>query len=332
MKVLVYGAGSIGCYIGAILHNQGVGVRLLGRQRILDAANKRGGFFITDYEGRESLVNGMSFSTTPDVLASADIVLVTLKCTAIASAIGELKQYCRPDALIIALQNGVGAPELLQQALPQHTVLPGIVPFNVVQLPDSQFHRATEGALHFPAHERLELLQSAYIAYGLPCELHEDIEAVIWGKLQLNLNNAINALSDIPLKAELGQRGYRRVLAKCQQELLQVCAAKHIKMAKLTAVPPRLLPFILNLPDWLFQMVAQKMLTIDPGARSSMWEDLQLGRKTEIDFLNGAVVRLAQEIGVPAPANAKVTELVKQRELDRSLPAISGAGLLRELG
>lgn len=314
MKTLIHGAGSIGCYIGAILHKQNVDVCLLGRERIKNLIADNGGLHITDFEDRDHKVSDIPFATDPSVLGDADVILVTLKCTAIDSAIAELKQYAKQDPLIICMQNGIGAAEKVKQELPEHRIYTGITPFNVVQAEHAHFRRATEGELHLPKLAELQSLSEAWQAYGLGCDLSEDIDAIVWGKLLLNLNNAINAISNIPLKSQLQQRGYRRVLAQCQIELLNVCKAKGIELAQLTAVKPAMLPKILKLPDWLFKRIAQKMLAIDPQARSSMWEDVSTGRKTEIDFLNGAVARLAESVGVAAPANKTVSKLINQIE------------------
>ena len=331
MKVLIYGAGSIGCYIGAILHNQGIAVSLLGRSRIKSAIEQNKGVGISDFEGRQTRVSGIDFEVSPAALAAADVILVTLKCTAIGSAIAELKQYCGKNTLVVCLQNGVGAAEQVKQALPEHQVYTGITPFNVVQQENAHFHRATEGNLYLPNIAALEPIQAAFVRYGLGCERRDDIDAVIWGKLLLNLNNAINALSDVPLKQQLEQRGYRRVLAACQQELLLLCQHHGYSLAKLTAVKPDWLPVILRLPDWLFKRIAQKMLAIDPKARSSMWEDVQAGRKTEIHFLNGAVARLCEQAGISATANRTVTQLIEAVEQQQLTPGLSSAVLWQKI-
>lgn len=311
MKVLIYGAGSIGCYIGAVLHKQGVDVTLLGRQSLKDKIQYSGGIRLSDYEGRNEVIKEVPFKCEPDALQEADVILITLKCTAMEVAARELAQFANPNALIVCLQNGLGADEPIRRALPNQRIELGIVPFNVLQNEDANFHRSTEGSMHFSDASELLPIQRAYDGYGLGCQMHTDINAVVWGKLQLNLNNAINALSNIPLKAQLEQRGFRIVLAKCQEELLSLAHKKNITMAKLTAVKPHMIPKILRLPNFMFKLVAQKMLTIDPTARSSMWEDIQKGRPTEIDFLNGAIARIAKENGIEAPVNRKITELVR---------------------
>lgn len=318
MEIVIFGAGSIGCYLGAILTKQHINVTLVGRDRLKNTIEQRGGIAISDYHGREDNITNVNYTTDPSALVNADVVLVTLKCTAIAEARTVLANFCRDDTLIVCLQNGVGSEQMVQESLPANKVVAGIVPFNVVG-ENGKFHRGTEGSLYLPLLSALTPLRDAFISYGLPCEFPQDMNAVIWGKLQLNLNNAINAFADIPLKAQLSQRGYRALLSACQKELLRYCTRKGIKLAKLTAVPPSWLPSILMLPDWLFRVVAKKMLDIDPRARSSMWEDVQAGRETEIGFLNARVVELANSIGLKAPANKLVTELLEVRSAGKAV-------------
>jgi len=90
---------------------------------------------------------------------------------------------------------------------------------------------------------------------------------------------------------------------------------------------------VLALPDWLFFRVAAAMLRIDPEARSSMWEDLERGRTTEVDFINGEVVRLAREVGVEAPYNARAVDLVREAEArGAGSPGLDADALERALG
>ncbi|MCY7296153.1 2-dehydropantoate 2-reductase [Alteromonas sp. a30] len=331
MKIVVYGAGSIGCYLGAVLLSQGMDVVLLGRERLKKVIQQREGIRLTDYQERDDFVANIAYSTDPTTLSQADVVLVTLKCTAMEQAAEALSNYVQDGCLIVCLQNGIGAELPVKQAVQQAEVVCGIVPFNVVQGEQAHFHRATEGSVYLPQHRSLHPIQDAFSHYGLACELRSDMKAVIWGKLMLNLNNAINALSDLPLKQELSQRGYRKVLAKCQQELLQVCQRKGIELAQLTSVKPHWLPRILLLPDWLFQILAQKMLAIDPQARSSMWEDIQAGRETEIQFLNGAVSSIAEEVGLSAPVNKVVAQQLRLLSENSISAPISARALLSQL-
>jgi 2-dehydropantoate 2-reductase len=210
------------------------------------------------------------------------------------------------------------------------SVAAGMVPFNVVQTADGRYHRGTEGRLMAEASPALSRWLAAFEAAGLPLIERDDFLAVQWGKLLLNLNNAVNALSGVPLKAELSQRDYRRCLALLMDEALRALAASGIAPAQIGGVAPRRLPTMLRLPDWIYRRIAAASLKIDPEARSSMWEDLQAGRRTEVDYLNGAVVKLARAAGLEAPANRRIVELVHQVEAG-SAETMRGAELLAAL-
>jgi 2-dehydropantoate 2-reductase len=143
---------------------------------------------------------------------------------------------------------------------------------------------------------------------------HANMTEVLWGKLILNLNNALNALAGIPLAAELADRRWRLLLATQIDEALAVLKATGIRPGVVEGVPPWAAPRILRLPDWLFRLVARRMLAIDPQARSSMWEDLLRGRITEVDYLQGAILALAKRIGVATPMTERIVRLIKEAE------------------
>jgi 2-dehydropantoate 2-reductase len=111
------------------------------------------------------------------------------------------------------------------------------------------------------------------------------------------------------------------------EEALRALEAAGITPAQIGGVPPKRLPFMLRLPDWIYRRIASASLRIDPEARSSMWEDLQAGRRTEIDYLNGAVLRLAQQAGMDAVANRRIVDLVHAAEQGKAA-SMKGAELL----
>ncbi|RZU16070.1 ketopantoate reductase [Kribbella rubisoli] len=328
MKIVVYGAGGIGCYVGGRLAASGTGVTFVGRQRMADEVAAYG-LHLTDYLGADLRVADVDFGTTPDAAAGADLVLVTVKSAATEDAAAELAPVLKPGAVVVSFQNGIRNGELLRSRLTEQIVVPGMVPFNVLNRGAGVFHQGTEGALDVRRDAALAPYVEAFQWAGLPLTQHDDILPVQWAKLLLNLNNPINALSNLPLRDELSQRAYRRCLAAAQAETLGILEVAGIEPAQLLAVPMRRFPTILRLPDFLFRRVASKMLAIDPLARTSMWEDLEAGRPTEIDYLNGEVVRLAESLGRSAPVNSKLVELIRATETDRR--AWSGAELLREL-
>lgn len=256
---------------------------------------------------------------------------MTVKSAATRAAAAELTTVLRPKTIVISFQNGLGHADRLRSALPARTVLEGMVPFNVVASGPGTFHQASQGALAVKAHAELAPYLAAFTAAGLPLSQYPDIVPVQWAKLLFNLNNSINALANVPLKEELSQRAYRRCLALAQAEALALLERSGIRPARLTPLPASWLPRLLDAPDWLFARLASKMLTIDPVARSSMADDLAAGRPTEIDWINGEVLRLAEQHGTRAPVNERLHALVQVAERSTTRPNWSGESLLAEL-
>ncbi|PBB38856.1 2-dehydropantoate 2-reductase [Mesorhizobium sp. WSM3868] len=322
--IAIAGAGSIGCYFGGCLALAGRKVVFLGRGRIVEALRKDG-LRISDLDGRDRRIGPETLAVSDDpalALRNADIVLVTVKSGATEEMAALVAAHARPDAIVISLQNGVDNPDKLRGALPAHRVLAGMVAFNVVQSPDGEtpfsVRRASDGMIII---ENTEPGLAALLnVEGLGVETQADIKAVQWSKLLMNLNNALVALSDLPLATELADRGWRVILADQIDEALAAMKACRIEPARIAGPPPWLLPKVLRLPDWLFGILARRLLAIDPKARSSMWDDLQRGRPTEVDELQGAILRLAQKTGMPAPVTKRIMALVRQAEADRRGP------------
>jgi 2-dehydropantoate 2-reductase len=185
-----------------------------------------------------------------------------------------------------------------------------MVPYNIAELGPGRYHRGTTGTLAAQDDPALRALAADFARAGLPLQLHADLRAVQWGKLLLNLNNPVNALSGLPLRTQLMTRGYRLCLAALQTEALELLKRAGIAPAQVGALPAHRIPTLLRLPTPLFKLIAARMLRIDPQARSSMADDLAQGRATEIDALCGEVVRLAQSQGRSAPRNARMVALV----------------------
>ncbi|WP_373079995.1 2-dehydropantoate 2-reductase [Zhongshania sp.] len=315
LRIGIVGAGSIGCYIGAALQMGGAEVCFLGRPRMAKELAEHG-LHISDFRGLKYSVAAphVRFYTEISNLPKQDFIIVTVKSGDTAAIAEQLAPFIGGDTTVISLQNGVANAVILRQALPESPVLAGMIAFNVLQLGNGCFHAGTDGAVIVEASAAVSELGTVLAPSGTPFETQTDMRSVLWSKLLLNLNNPINALSGLPLKTELSQRAYRRCLGLLQREALAAIAAAEIPLQRLTAVPASVLPYILALPDFLFTRLAQPMLAIDPTARSSMWEDLERGRKTEVEWLNGEVLSLAKAHGLTAPANARLKALVHRAE------------------
>jgi 2-dehydropantoate 2-reductase len=313
--IVVLGGGSVGCFIGGAWAAAGMKVSFLGRESIRDelAAN---GLALSDYSGwRIHLAHDLvRFSTKPSLLAEADIILLTVKSPGTWDAAKQIGRHARKGATVISFQNGVSNGETLRAQLRRFEVVQGMIPFNVAHLGDGRFHKGTSGDLVAGESDSTRRLAAALGKGPARLTLARDMKGLAWGKLLINLNNAVNALSGETLLEQLGKRDYRRVVAASIVEALEVLNAAGIEPAQIGPVPPRLLPHAIAAPDFLFRNLFLRVQKIDAKARSSMADDFAAGRATEIDYLNGEVVKLARSLGREAPVNSAIVDLVKQRE------------------
>ncbi|MFC9330436.1 2-dehydropantoate 2-reductase [Kitasatospora sp. NPDC057015] len=337
-RIAVLGAGSIGCHLGGMLAAV-ADVTLIGRPAAM-AEIERLGLTLTGPGQARREIRDLAVATDAGAAAGADWVLVTVKSNDTAAAARELADHLAPQTVVASFQNGLHNPALLRAGLPGHRVLAGMVPYNVVRTGPAAFHQGSGGQVMLengPAAGGSgpgAALAGAARAAGLDLVLRRDMPGVQAAKLLMNLNNAVNALSGLPLRDQLGRRDYRACLALCQREGVAALRAAGVRPARIGAVPPAWMPGVLGLPDGLFRRLAGAALRIDAQARSSMWEDLERGRRTEIDTLQGEIVALAGRYGLPAPANARLIELV--RDAEAAAPGTArrwgGPELLAELG
>ncbi|MET0879848.1 MAG: 2-dehydropantoate 2-reductase [Tardiphaga sp.] len=312
-RICIAGAGSIGCYVGGMLAAAGRDVAMLARPRIMEEI-RQNGLRLTGFDGSDKHISTdrLHLADDPAVLGGAGIILVTVKSADTAQVADLIARHASQGAVVVSLQNGVGNVAVLRGRLPGHRVLGGMVPFNVIAMGEGRIHCATSGdiMLERDAAGTAEALS----VEGLSLRPTDDISGVRWGKLLLNLNNALNALSGIPLRAQLAQRQWRTLFADQMAEGLIVLKAARIRPVSSTPLPAGLTTYLLRLPDGLFNAVLGRTMKIDANARSSMWEDLQRGRRTEVDYLQGVIVGLAAQHGLPVPLTERVMALVKAAE------------------
>ena len=312
-RILILGAGNIGCWFGGRLQAAGAEVHFVGRPRMLESL-RTNGLTLTDIDGGRLQLPAAELrlhEAIPDGLDGPWLVLLCVKSRATAIAAGELRNKLPAGTLVLSMQNGISNAEVAQAAAPGLTVLPGMVPYNVAAIGPGCLHRGSDGQLSVQDHPDLPAWLPLMDAAGLPVALYDDLKPVQWGKLLLNLNNIVNALSGQPLRAQLLDNDLRTCTAALIDEALGLLARAKIKPMKLGPVSPRWLPWVLRLPTPLFKLAARRMLRIDEKARSSMADDLARNSPTEVNAINGEVLRLAGKLGVLAPVNARVVTLLK---------------------
>jgi 2-dehydropantoate 2-reductase len=309
----VAGAGSIGCFVGGMVAAAGRRVALLARPRVIEEI-ERNGLRLTSFEGFERNIasDRLTLSKDPSIFGDAGVVLVTVKSADTAEVADLIARHAAADAVIVSLQNGVGNVSMLRERLPGRRVLGGMVPFNVIAMGEGRFHRATSGDIVIE--QDAAGTAGRLSVPGLKMRPTRDIAGVQWGKLLVNLNNALNALADLPLRQQLAQRSWRMLVADQMAEGLAAIRAEGIRPISSTPVPVSWTPHLLRLPDALFNMILGRTMKIDPEARSSMWQDLQRGRRTEIDYLQGVITGIADRRGLQVPLSRRIVALIKSAE------------------
>lgn len=200
--IAIAGAGSIGCFVGGLLAATGRDVALLARPRVIEEI-KANGLRLTGFDGLDRTVatSQLRFSEDPAILNGAGVVLVTVKSADSADIADVIAEHTPSDAVTVSLQNGVGNIAVLRERLRRRLVLGGMVPFNVVAAGHGRFHRATSGDIVIEQ-DGTTIAEQLSVP-GLKLRTTSDIAGVQWGKLLVNLNNGLNALSGLTLQEQL---------------------------------------------------------------------------------------------------------------------------------
>jgi len=232
----VAGAGSIGCFVGGMLAAAGRNVALLARPRVIQEIEGNG-LRLTSFEGLERQIapSQLTLSENPSIFGDTGTVLVTVKSADTAEIADIIAKHAPVDAVVVSLQNGVGNVSVLRERLPGRRVLAGMVAFNAIALGNGRFHRATSGHIVI---ERDDAGTADQLSLqGLRMRSSADIAGVQGGKLLVNLNNALNALADVPLRQQLAQRAWRMLFAEQMAEGLAAMKAEGIRPVSSTPIP-----------------------------------------------------------------------------------------------
>lgn len=324
-QITIFGAGSIGCYVGGRMVEGGAAVRFIGRDRYKHAIADSG-LSLSQFDAPATQLTGIDFQTDVAALAGSDIIGLCVKSQDTADAAAMIAKHA-PTAWVISFQNGVSNLSVLRDALPSATISGAVVPFNVTSPSPGHFHRGTAGDLIIgptAPDAVLDPLQRANVGV----QVVGDIDGHLWAKLLVNLNNALNALSGGPLRDGLVQRDYRRVLMAMIEEGLSVAEAENVAVATFNGRHPDAFLKIMSKPDWLYRIIMDRVVKIDRTARSSMLDDLDMGRGSELDYLQGEIIRRADRLGLNVPVNRAVMAAVTEAFAQKQSPGLDGAAMM----
>jgi 2-dehydropantoate 2-reductase len=298
-KIAVVGAGAVGGYFGGLLARAGAPVVMIGRLAFVEAV-KKNGLFLDTLQFQESV--RVEASTELDAARGADLVLFCVKTTDNAMTARALAPLLAPGALVLSFQNGVDNVEQIR-AVAAIEALPTVV-YVAASVPEpGRVKHVGRGDLVFgPTNEKTERATALFTRAGVPCRISENIEGELWTKLVWNC--ALNAVSALG-RAKYGQiaasADARKVVETVVDEVLAVAHAANVH-------PP-------GLEDPKTAIAgAFKIATQMAEAFSSTAQDMNRGKRTEIDSLNGFVSRRGAELGVATPVNHALYALVKLAE------------------
>jgi 2-dehydropantoate 2-reductase len=298
MQVAVIGAGAVGCYYGGLLLRAGHDVTFIGRPPHVEAINAAGLLLETQtYRGHLPA----RAATDAGALAAPDLVLVCVKSADTESAGRALAGRLRPDTIVLSLQNGVDNAARLA-AVTGHAVIPAVVYVGSAMAGPGHVRHHGGGDLAIGASLASAALAETLRAAGIGTTIAADIEVTLWSKLVINCAfNALSAVAGIAYGPMLQVEGTREVVEAAVNEAVAVARACGVKL------PDDILDQILKIPANM------------PNQKSSTAQDLARGKPSEIDFLNGHVVRKGLELGVPTPTNRALQVMVKLAERARDL-------------
>ncbi len=302
-RVAVLGAGAVGCYYGGMLARAGIPVTLVGRPAHVEAIRRDGlRLETTTFDERVTV----RAETDAAAVAGADIVLCCVKSTVTDEAADQMAPHLAPGAWVLSLQNGVDNAARLQARLAQ-PVWPAVVYVAAGMAgPGHVKHNGRGELVVGPLPGASAMRDPAALVHdfgraGIPVQVSDNVLGSLWAKLVLNCAyNAMSALSRRPYGDLVQQAGVNDVMRDVVAECLAVAAAAGVTIPGDT---------------WAaVERIAQTM----PAQFSSTAQDLMAGKPTEIDHLNGFVVREGARVGVDAPVNRVLWALVRMssRSLD----------------
>jgi len=306
VKTVIIGPGAMGCLYAFLLTRAGYETWLLDYREDRAERIRSQGLKIEGVSGDYQLPFPR-ISASPHVIGKADLLILFVKAYNTATALESARKLVTANTIILTLQNGIGNVEAIREAYPHHAIVAGTTAQGATLLGCGHIRHAGMGETiiggidaNSTFHAKLikDLFMSAYI----PTEMTEDVQGVLWGKLLINC--AINPLTAI-MRVPNGQLPKIPDLCEIMSRVVEEGAA----IARSAGIT---LPY----SDPVAKVMDVSEATA--GNRSSMLQDIEAGRKTEINYLNGALVRYGKETGVAAPVNSFLTHLVQALETGSS--------------
>ena len=305
VKIAVVGTGAMGSVYAGLLGSAGHEVWAVDHwQEHIDAIRERG--LRVEGASGDRIVH-IRATSDPGEVGEAELVIVATKAMDVEAAAESARVLVGPGTLVLSIQNGLGGPDIAASVLGEERVATGVAGgfgASIVE-PGRVHHHGLElirlGERKGPATSRIEAIAEVWRSAGFTVQTYDDVDRLIWEKLICNVAfSGTCTVLGCTIGEAMADPYAWTVASRCAQEAFDVAGALNVSLGFDDAVPH-----------------VREFGSRIPGARPSMLLDLIAGRRSEIDFINGAIPRAGREIGVAAPFNETVTALVKAREASR---------------
>jgi 2-dehydropantoate 2-reductase len=298
-RIAVVGAGAVGGYFGGMFATAGAPTVFIGRKHFADAVNSKG-LVLDRLHGQERIT--ASATVEMNAVRDCSLILLCVKANDTSVAATQMAPFVRPDATVVCLQNGVNNADQVRAAA-NVAAVPAAV-YVAVSVPESGHvkHLARGDLIIGPPSERTKQLADLFVRAGIPCRISDNIEGELWLKLLRNCAlNAISALGYVRYGQIAQSEDAKKLMEQIVDEVLAVARAGGV-----------VLPGVHDRQSGM--AAAMELATQMANAFSSTAQDLNRGRLTEIDALNGYISRRGAELGISVPVNHALFTLVKFAE------------------
>lgn len=298
LKIAVLGAGAMGCLYGSKLAESGQDVWLIDVWKEHVEAINENGLKIEGISG-DRVVTNIKATTDPKDVGIADLVIVFVKATITDTALKGAVSLIGKDTIVLTLQNGLGNIEKISSVVGREKVVAGVTAHGSTMLGPGRIRHAGTGDTNIgeidgTVTDRVKGLAEVFNKAGFKTNVVDNVLGLIWGKLMANIGiNALTALT--------GLKNGQLIKFKETEELLELAVMEAAEVAKRKGIK-------LNHDDPV--AYTKKVCELTADNKSSMLQDVSNKRKTEIEVINGAIVKEGEKLGVPTPINKALTNLI----------------------
>jgi len=301
MKIGITGAGAVGCHYGSLLQQAGYNVCFLSRGVHLAAMWHVG---LRHISGAQQTCLNVLADDNPSILQGCDVVILACKMTDLVMMLKSIAPYVGQQTLLLTLQNGVEAPDMAATAFPGHAIAAGTAFIGArIEKPGVVIHSAAGGIRlglwqYGIGEEHFQPLIQACMQAGVPIREEADVRLMLWRKLLWNCGfNAITAITRRFAKEIAANTETLTIVREAMAETVALAQAKNIAIGE-------------------EDIQKHIQVTLAMGSvKTSMWQDIDRKKKSEVDYINGFIVQKAEMSGMNAPVNRMLTILMHAIEV-----------------